>query len=367
MLIANWQLLDVERRAAPEQVRDDWSGLARCALVPAGLNSPEFMIPQFRHLDGAELASVRESGALVLVLPVKRRRFPSAFLTNWVTPFNVSGLPHLDYHHGASALEAFLRREATPVMLTGIPADGPFWDALQGAAHRLAIVDRWERAALRPNGSFETWYEINFERKRRKEYRRLRTRLSEQGRLECLSLKPGDNVAPWITNLLELEAAGWKGRRGTALKSQNSVTMAFTEACRDLHNAGKLRFWSLVLNGRTIATMFAVVEGSGAWLGKIAYDETLAKFSPGVLLILDATEAFFSEAGIACVDSCAIPGHPMIDNIWRGRVAMADVVVASANVGKRKFDLIVHAENFRRKLRTTVRDILYKLVRRHRS
>ena len=360
-------MLDVERRAAPEQVRDDWSGLARRALVPAGLNSPEFMIPQFRHMDGAELASVRESGALVLALPVKRRRFPSAFLVNWVTPLNVSGLPHLDYNRGASALEAFLRREAAPVMLTGIPADGPFWDALQCAAHRLTIVDRWERAALRPDGSFETWYETNFERKRRKEYRRLRTRLSEQGRLECLSLKPGENVAPWISNLLDLEAAGWKGRRGTALKSRNSVTMAFTEACRDLHSAGKLRFWSLVLDGRTIATMFATVEGSGAWLGKITHDETLAKFSPGVLLILDATETFFSEAGITCVDSCAVPGHPMIDNIWRDRVAMADVVVASANVSQRKFDFTVRAENIRRNLRTTARHIFYKLIRRHRS
>ncbi|HUR42800.1 MAG TPA: GNAT family N-acetyltransferase, partial [Aestuariivirga sp.] len=288
-------------------------------------------------------------------------------LTNWVTPLSASGLPILARHLGIEALAAFLRQEASPVMLTGVPADGPFWDTLVAAAPRLAILDCWERAALLPFDRFETWLDSNFERKRRKEYRRLRTRLSEQGRLESACLKPGDDAGSWVQNLLDLEAAGWKGKRGTSLKSADAVAAAFAEAAHDLHRSSKLRFWSLTLNGRTIATMFAIVEGSRAWLGKIAYDEAFARYSPGVLLILDATEALFKEGGLELVDSCAIPNHPMIDNIWRDRVAVADVLVASADVGHLRFELTVGAERLRRAARSRARDLFYTLTRRHRS
>ncbi len=195
----------------------------------------------------------------------------------------------------------------------------------------------------------------------------MRTRLSEQGSLECRSLRPGDDVGPWSSNLLDLEAGGWKGTRGTALKSNASLAKAFAEICRGLHQAGKLRFWSLVLDGRPIASLFAVVEGGSAWLGKIAYDEAFAKFSPGVLLILDATQAFFAEGNIDCVDSCAIPNHPMIDHLWRDRLAMADVIVAAANVGQRRFQLTAGAEKLRRRIRSQARDLYYALTRRHRS
>ncbi len=365
MLVANWQLLDVARCRRPETHRESWSRLAARALVPA-VNSPEFLIPLLKYLQG-ELATVHGGGELLLALPVKRRRFPFPLLTNWVTPLGASGLPHLDPHLGAEALAALLRHERTPVMLTGIPADGPFWNMLVAAFPRFAVLDRWERAALRPSGTFESWFESNFERKRRKEYRRLRARLSEQGRLQSLSLKPREDDGPWVENLLRLEGAGWKGKRGTSLKSDASVAAAFGAAAEDLHRAGKLRFWSLVLDGRTIATMFAVVEGSGAWLGKIAYDETLARYSPGVLLMLDATQALFEEGGIDLVDSCAIPNHPMIDNIWRDRVVMADVIVTSSDTPQWRFELTVRAERLHRAIRAAARDLFHMLTRRHRS
>ena len=191
--------------------------------------------------------------------------------------------------------------------------------------------------------------------------------MSEQGRLESVYLKPGDDVGRWVQDLLDLEAAGWKGKRGTSLKSAAPVAAAFAEAARELHEAGKLRFWSLTFDGRAIATMFAIVEGNGAWLGKIAYDEAFAKFSPGVLLILDATEGLFNEGRFDLVDSCAIPNHPMIDNIWRDRVAAADVLVASADTGQSRFEFTAGAERLRRAARSTARGIFHTLTRRHRS
>ena len=203
--------------------------------------------------------------------------------------------------------------------------------------------------------------------KRRKEYRRLRARLSEQGALVSRNLHAGEDVTPWADALLDLEAAGWKGKRGTALKADPAMAAAFRQICVGLHAAGKLRFWSITLDGRCIATLFAVVEGGHAWLGKIAHDEALAKYSPGVLLILDATEALFAEGTITQADSCAIPNHPMIDHLWRGRIAMADVIVAGQTVSPLMFRAAAAAERLRRHARAAAKSLYYTLTRRHRS
>ena len=265
------------------------------------------------------------------------------------------------------ALTAFLRKVSQPVLLHSVPRNGPLWDALTAASGHVAILDQWERAGLEIAGSYENWFETNFERKRRKEYRRLRSRLSEQGNLEALSLSPGEAPAAWVDELLAIEAAGWKGERGTAINFVPKAASLLQEAAAGLSASGKLRFWKLSLDGRVIASLYGIVEGNEAWLGKIAFDQNFARYSPGVLLILHATEQLFAEAGIARVDSCAIPGHPMIDNIWRDRIAVADVMIAHANAGALRFAATVAAERLRRTLRTTARDIFYKLTGRHRS
>jgi hypothetical protein len=138
------------------------------------------------------------------------------------------------------------------------------------------------------------------------------------------------------------------------------------EGLRGLADAGKLRFWKLALDGRPIAMMFAIVEERHAWLGKIAHDENLARFSPGVQLILHATEGLFAE-GITLADSCAIPDHPMINHLWRGRLPVADVMIAAPGVPGVVFSATVQAERLRRRLRVPARNLYYRLTGKHRS
>ncbi|MFT3986104.1 GNAT family N-acetyltransferase [Aestuariivirga sp.] len=366
MLIANWQVLDTKQETAPEALRAEWQALSDRALTPAPLNGPEFLPPLFTISPKAELLTARAAEGLMLALPVQRRGWPVPVLSSFVSPLTNSGLPMIDRDLGPAALQAIARRIGQPLMLTGIPASGPFWDALDQSGLRISILDRWERAALYPQGSFAQWFEEGFERKRRKEYRRLRARLSEQGTLISRSLHRHENVDPWAEALLDLEGAGWKGARGTALKADPAMASAFRTICRDLHAAGKLRFWSITLDGRTIASLFAVVEQGQAWLGKIAYDEALAKYSPGVLLILDATEALFEE-GVTQADSCAIPDHPMINHLWRGRMPMADVIIAGETVSPFMFKATVIAERSRRRSRAALKSLFYTITRRHRS
>jgi len=83
----------------------------------------------------------------------------------------------------------------------------------------------------------------------------------------------------------------------------------------------------LCVDGHAIAAVVILRSGPTAWCWKIAYDESRARFSPGVQVILDATAMLLADDGIRCVDSCASPDHPMIDHIWRERLVLADRLI----------------------------------------
>ena len=344
-----------------------WKRLADHSLTPVGLNAPELILPLLRHLAGGELATVKQGNDLLFALPMKKRRIFPALSTNWITPLTVIGEPHLDREFPEAALTTFINQLAQPVLLHAVAVNGPFWNCLQRQDAHRSVLDMWQRAALRPSGAYETWLDSNIGAKRRRGYRRLTNRLSELGHFEVSSLAAGRDSLPWAVELLALEAAGWKGKRGTALAMNLSVESAFVEACKLLEAAGKLRFWKLALNGKPLAIMHAIVEGNQAWLGKMAYDENYAKYSPGVLLLLHATEKLFAENGIVLVDSCAIPGHPMMEHVWSDRIEVADVMIASKSISPKRFALTVTAEKLHRAARGLVRDIYYYVKGQKRS
>jgi CelD/BcsL family acetyltransferase involved in cellulose biosynthesis len=357
----------VSTRADLDEILPAWQQLVGRSLVPAGLNSPELVLPLLKNLEGAELAVVQQGPDLLMALPIEKKKFPRGLLSNWVTPLTVIGVPHIDRDVPAAALQSFTGSLTSPLMLHAVETQGAFWEYLSTRNVHFAVLDTWQRAALRLSGTFEEWFDKNFDRKRRKEYRRLQNRLAELGKFEQVSFTAGEDSARWVDDLLALEAAGWKGKRGTALAIEPQLKTATQEACAALARAGKLRMWKLVLDGKTIATMHGIVEGNQAWLGKIAYDEAFARFSPGVMLILFATEQLMKEEGVARVDSCAIPGHPMIENIWRDRMDMADVMIAPKSVSAAHFKVIVQLERLRRATRTMARDTVNFIRGRHRS
>jgi len=64
-----------------------------------------------------------------------------------------------------------------------------------------------------------------------------------------------------------------------------------------------------------------------AFYFKLGVDERFAKMSPGVQLTLDLTRHLCADPAIALVDSTASADHPMINPIWRGRLAIGDVLI----------------------------------------
>jgi len=313
---------------------------------------------------GAGLETVRHDGRLLMAIASQPAFGFDRVLSSELA---ASGLPEVDATLAKEAVLAFINGRKRPFLFEAIEQNSALLGQLEAVAPHLRVMKAWQRAALRLDGSFDEWLASNFDHKRRKELKRLRNRLAEQGDLKFESLNQFSDLPRFVDGLLELEANGWKGKRGTAIASNEAAAQSFWQICENLQATGKLRFWQLTLNGKVIASLFGKIEGKRGWIVKIAYDEAFARFSPGVLLIINVTQALFAEGGVRLVDSCAIPGHPMIDRIWRERIAMVDVLIAPAHVSGFRFAAVGAAIKLRGDLRERAKSLFYAITKRKRS
>ncbi|MEM1199742.1 MAG: GNAT family N-acetyltransferase [Pseudomonadota bacterium] len=355
--------------------------LDQTMLVPALSGRADWLRPIIRHMGSSRLPIViatigaqaggadKLTGRFAFEKVNFRWAAPMPVLLDWQNPLFLSGAPMVVARDGAgsafaSMVKAAGEQGARAVILKEVTLNEDMIAALESSNVTWCATDKAERAALVCGQSYDDWFSSNFSRKRRKEYRRLHNRLSETGTLVSQRFEQGEAPQPWISEFLELESSGWKGDRGTAMACDPKQRAAVTDALLGLAQSGDLLFWKLSLDGKPIAMLFAVRCGGTAGLGKIAFDERLSAYSPGVLLILEATRDLLSMPGMTLVDSHAIPDHPMINNIWRDRVPIADLMLATPGTPKGLFTLMRHAEEKRQELRQLAKTMYHRHLKR---
>lgn len=216
-----------------------------------------------------------------------------------------------------------------------VRGDGPFHDLL--ATHvketgtRRYVTNRFVRALWKAGQGRDDYLQTILSPGVRKEYRRQRKRLAELGRLEFRTLRKGAEVDNWLEEFLRLEASGWKSREGHALGSSVSQRSFVLAAARLGFARDQLFLHGLYLDGRPVAMLLSFSAGGGGFAFKIAYDETLAKYSPGVQLMLDILGCLHSDSRFAWMDSCAEPDHPMINRLWKDKKVIESVLVSTGN------------------------------------
>lgn len=354
---------------------NDWDSLTGNALLPSIGHSRNWLEPMFEHhiQTTAQLVSAGNR-SLQAIAALKNMTLPAGITLpiaqSWDAGFLFSGTPLISGDNPEAAMIDLLAnaREklgAKAVLFKKTQHDPNFDQILNSMSNKAIagyqLFNIHQRAALECKTTFEDWYSNNFSRKRRKEYRRLRTRLAETGNLQSNIWQPSQPIEKWVDQFLELEASGWKGRSGTAIACHKEQAAHVRHALPKMAQNGSLVFWNITLDGKPIASMFGFLENNQIWLGKMAFDETLSQYSPGVLIILDATKDLLSRKNIKLADSSAEPDHPMINNIWRDRVPVADYLIATPGTGKATFKSLVMFETNRLKARQAAKSLYYKL------
>ena len=163
--------------------------------------------------------------------------------------------------------------------------------------------------------------------KKLKELRRQRNRLAEEhGAVRFAVARTTDEVAHAVEVFLALEASGWKGERGTALRQDTGDLSFIRSATRGLSETGQCEIVTMHAGQTAVASAVVLRHQDRAFYFKLGIDERFAKFSPGVQLTLDLTRHLCADAVLATADSTASADHPMINPIWRGRLKIGDVI-----------------------------------------
>ena len=215
-------------------------------------------------------------------------------------------------------------------------------EGIAAAALRAAIgefngsafaFNRHQRARLDATQDGEAAIMSSLGAKKVKELRRQRNRLADDGEVVFKLAEPGAETATALDAFLKLEASGWKGITGTALAQSEGDAAFIRNAVPDLVASGAAQVATLSSGDNVVAAGVLLRHLRRGYFFKIAYDETAAKTSPGVQITLDITRQLCADAAIDDVDSIAISNHPMIDKIWRARLAICDLIVPTGNGG----------------------------------
>ena len=344
-LAAAWDQL-ADEASEPNPFAERW-----CLQSALHLLDPE------RH---ARLVMVRDgsNGPVIGIMPI-------ALATHYgrLPLRHVSGWSHPNHFHGAPLVRAGFESLFWSILLGWCDAapwartllhvprlteDGSLHRALVDVARvrggEAEVVHREERALLDSDLSPAEYWDAAVRAKKRKELRRQANRLAEQGAVRFRRWQAGEAIEPWITDFLDLEARGWKGRAGSALASHSGTQAWFRAILAGAAEAGRLDMRALDVDERPLAMLINFLVPPGGFSFKTAFDEDYARFSPGVLL-QQANLDLLDDPAIAWVDSCAAPGHPMIDSVWRERRALVWVNAAlSAPADRLRFAMLTKIE-----------------------
>ncbi|MFX0540908.1 GNAT family N-acetyltransferase [Roseovarius sp. S4756] len=305
-----------------------WQALLKRSAEPNVFFAPGVLLPAMRHLSNGKQIRIilihhpDDTGRLIGVFPVVFcRRFhglPLRHVTLWLHAHVFVAAPPVDPQFSAIAWRGFLAwARGSGALFVNLPlqVDGPGSpDAVAGPSLEL---DRFSRPVFIPDAAgADNYIRTACSPKSRKSWRRQLRRLAEQGRLELRQLGDKDDLTPWVEDFLELEAASWKGKVGTAIASDPNEAAFFREMMGHIHGEGGLHFLGYYLDGRPVSMQCNLFEGGVGYAFKVAFDEEHASLSPGALLELAAVAGFHGRAGLVMVDSCASRDHPLMGRIW---------------------------------------------------
>jgi CelD/BcsL family acetyltransferase involved in cellulose biosynthesis len=316
-----------------------WAELGASAATPNPFYEPDFVLTALEQFGEPQLdllVATDGAGDWVGLIPVQRRRWRhllGAALTGWTHPHCFLDSPLISPGHEESVMEALLdhmRQRAGLVAFDRFPAEGPMAAAVGSACERLGVKpivwQSFERAGLERR-SDDDYVRATLGSKHYRELGRKGRKLGrELGEDVAFVDRAGDPRA--VDDLLALEAAGWKGDEGTALASGPGAEF-FRALCRRFSEAGRLQMLAMQAGDRTVAMSCFLISGEGLFCFKIAYDEALAKFSPGTQLMAETASEFHRRQELQWVDSCSRPNSET-ERLWPDRRRLVTMLVPGA-------------------------------------
>ncbi|WP_441244933.1 GNAT family N-acetyltransferase [Tardiphaga sp. 768_D3_N2_1] len=355
---------------------EPWRALAQQAIEPNGYYLADWELAVNASARGrtdvaalsawmSDTATPRLIGLLPVITARRAYRLPLPALVS-ADPYGTLSTPLLDRDMAPDAVTRLMTQArkagAHALIIENVSLDGAAMQAIREslAMQDLAprILQSHARACLDATRNADEMLRDALGAKKLKELRRQRNRLAEHGDVTFEIARTPAEIAATIDTFLTLEASGWKGKRGTALMQDAGDSAFIRSATKALAERGQCEIVTLRAGDTPVAAGVLLRHLDRAFYFKLGVDERFAKLSPGVQLTLDVTRHLCADPAIACADSTANAGHPMIDPIWRGRLAIGDVLIPL-----RKHDPLVSLIHGALTLRRSIREPLRRVAR----
>lgn len=351
-----------------------YAWLAQHALEANLFFEPAFLQPALEALAGPDVslcvASDSDSGVPLAALPVTRPQgrygpVPTPLpLMAWLHPYAMLGTPLVSPENPQHALSKLLdkagqRRDGAPVLiLPNLPQHGKIWplleQVLQQTGRRHSILRRFNRAGLQVEDPGQTSLRDLLGKRGAHSDKTSSKRLAALGAVEHVTASNRDTVTDALDAFFTLEASGWKGHAGTALRTMGHDHFA-AQVVKGLSAAGRARIDLTLLDGKPIAGTVSLCDTSTTapiWMPwKTAYDERYAKQAAGARSMTDLTQSLLKQAdqnGVPLrLDSLATPDSVIANRLWRDPICLLDVAIDLQPGGSAAFTAIVMAERAR--------------------
>ncbi|HZX29999.1 MAG TPA: GNAT family N-acetyltransferase [Rhodocyclaceae bacterium] len=291
MATLHWRIQPLPRSLAGHA--DPWDELNRRITAGHPLLDSRYLDPLLRHFgDGSEHLCLLErngkaQGACILK-PAK-----AGIWTSFFPPLATLGPAILAESRHLSRLAADLPGLAARVDFLGQDPDfSPPFDAWPMPCHRhghaLTI-----RIVL--DGTFDAYWEKR-SKKLRETMRGRDNRVAKAGLASRLvRLDRPEDLPAALERFAELEWSGWKGREGSAIGRGNAPGLFYRNMLENFAWTGNAMVYELWLGEHLAASQLAISGRHMIVAMKIAYDEALAAFSPGRLLLRDFIRDCFAR------------------------------------------------------------------------
>jgi CelD/BcsL family acetyltransferase involved in cellulose biosynthesis len=364
-------------RDAVSELVSAWETLSKNSVEDNVYYCPRYAQALMKNVErDVELrfALVWEGADLIALLPFTAPRINIPIAGTgaqaWQTKYIFSCAPLLDKQRFTEAADTLLDVMASshsgewvlPNIYTQGAACQAMTKALKANGRPWLFANKFMRATLETGASFDALMRSHVSSKRRRELARNRRRLEEIGPVTHEIHRCGPELENAVAAFLQIEASGWKGKRGTALASAPATKQFAVDVFTGSEAESICRADVLTLAGKPVAVSLTLFAGRTGFAVKCAYDEAYRAYSAGLLLELEVMRSLLSDFWADRLDS-GTDGKHVIDGLWPGRLEVADLIFSCApHYPQLRVSAFQRAEQVKQAAKRATKSLISRLV-----
>jgi CelD/BcsL family acetyltransferase involved in cellulose biosynthesis len=278
-------IIEIYDRIDP--LADEWERLAQ-HLEASPFLRPGWVLAWWRAFGAGRLQilAAYQNGRLAGVLPLCRYRGVLSSTTNEHSPLSAflaangaaaEALAHALFSQKPRRIDLHL----LPSYDVGVTL---VHKAAENAGYRI-IADSMHRSPyVVVNETGWDTYQSGLSKKLRKDLRRSKRQLEQEGQLTLEVCDGTENLDERLREGFSIEGSGWKEAEGTNINSHPATRRFYTEIAHWAAEQCGLRLAFLRLDGQPLAFDFCLEYRKVHYLLKTGYDPAYARFSPGKIL-----------------------------------------------------------------------------------